>query len=253
MTTKLYDGTVSVTFNAGSHRYKVDGDYKIGCTTILGILNKDGLLQWASNMAVQAMLDGESPEDAKKAFSRKRDKAGDTGSKVHAWIENHLKGFDQPIDKDMRPSVNAYMKWERENDIEILDQERILYSKEHDYCGTVDLVFNMNGKRYVADFKTSDTDKEWKKWYTGRRRPRNEHLLQCALYDQALTEETGLKADAYMVIYITKEGKLFNFEIDYTDYLKETALNLVTVYKFYKQLNFKNEWREDERQDHKEK
>lgn len=248
MITKLYDGTIDVNFKESSHRYQVNGEYKIGCTTILGILNKEGLLQWAANMAVQAMLDGETPEDAKKAYARKRDKAGDTGTKVHSWIENHLQGHDLPIDKDMRPSVNAFLKWERENDIEVLEQERIVYSKEHDYCGTVDLVFNMNGKRYVADFKTSDTDKEWKKYYTGRRRPRNEHLLQCALYDQALTEELGTPADAYMVIYITKEGELHNFEVDYTDYLKETALNLVSVYKLYKQLGFKNEWRSYERQ-----
>jgi hypothetical protein len=242
-TYKLYDGEVTVEFNEGTHRYKVNGSYKTGVTTILNLINKPHLIQWSANMAVQAMIDGVPPDQAKYAHTKKRDKSADTGSKVHEWIENHLQGKDLPIDKDMRPSVEAFKRWAESNDIEVLDSERILYSKEYDYCGTVDLVFNRDGKRYVADFKTSDTDKEWKKWYTGRVRARLEHLLQCAMYDQALTEELGTPADSYMVIYITKEGKLHYFDVDYTKELKEGALSLVRAFQQYKQLDSRNEWR----------
>lgn len=241
---KLYNGKYNLEFNERSHRYKVNGEYKTGVTTILSILGKDGLIQWAANMAVAAMQAGAPPEEARKAHIRKRDKSADTGTRVHKWIEKHLQGVATSVSEDMKPSVEAFLKWEQENNIHYLHSEKVLYSEKYDYCGTADVMFELNGKTYMADFKTSDTDKEWKKFYTGRVRARNEHLLQCALYDQAYTEEYGKGFDAYMVIYLTKDGRLHTFEATNTEQLKEAAISVVRTYQLTKQVDFKNEWKE---------
>ena len=252
LTLSLYDGKYQLEFNEGTHRYKVNGDYKQGVTTTLGVLAKDGLIQWAANMVTNHIRDhceiaGEGYlvteddlKDAKYAHAKKRDDSADIGSRVHAWCEAHISGRDLVVDADMQPSVDAFLRWETNNHIEYLFTEKVVYSEQYEYCGTFDVAFVKDGKRYLADFKTSDTDKEYSprlRSYTGLRRARGEHLLQCAAYDQAYTEEYGEGFDAYMVIYLTKEGELFTFETDRTNELKGAFLSVLNTYRQIKDLD----------------
>ncbi len=241
----LYGGLYTLTFSEGSHRYKVNGEYKNGVTTMLGLLGKEGLIQWAANCAVEALQNGDEPQEAKYAWMKKRDKAGDVGTRVHAWIEEHIKGNNSEVSEDMRPSVEAFLQWESTHQPEYAESERMVYSAEFDYCGTVDCVAVIDGKRVVLDFKTGEPDKEYKayeKRYTGKLRARTEHFMQDSLYDQAILEEDGVSAEVYGVVYVTKEGKTHYFTTDKVEQVRNTALSLVNFYKAHKSLEKENEY-----------
>ena len=241
---ELYGGKHILEFNEANHRYKVNGKYKQGVTTMLKLLDKgDGLMQWAVNMAVDAMIAGASVTDARRAYLVKRDSAGDVGKRVHSYIESLLQGKKLPVDPDMEQAVKAYHRWEEKNDIKHIHSERLLYSAEYDFCGTVDDVHEQHGLRVVNDYKTGKPDYEYdqsQKKYTGRVRPRIEHLLQDALYDQCMYEEDGILADKYAVTYCTKDGKLFYFETDKVKELRELALQVVKTYKLLKEVTANN-------------
>lgn len=245
---ELYGGKYSLAFNPTSHRYMVNGQYKHGVTTMLKLLDKgDSLLQWASNMAVEAMLAGLDPMDAKYAYRKKRDDAGDIGKIVHDWIENHVAGNTLPIHDEIKKPVEAYLRWEAERGIEHLEAERVVYSETYDYCGTLDDLHEQSGIRVVNDYKTGKPDFEYDarlKRYTGKVRPRLEHILQCALYDQAIFEEDGVWARKYAVTYVTKEGELYYFETDRVKDFRDLALQVVQTYKILKVTEKLNEFKE---------
>lgn len=246
---QLYNGKYTLEFSEAAHRYKVNGVYKQGVTTMLKMLSKgDTLGQWMVNVCLEAMKAGQPIDKAKYAWRNKRDDAGDVGKRVHAWIEEYTStGTELPIDKDMTDAVEAYRRWERENDIKHIHSERLLYSETHDYCGTVDDVHESRGKRVVNDYKTGNPDFEYNqstKRYTGKVRPRIEHLLQDALYDQCMFEEDGVYADEYAVTYITKDGKLYYFTTDRTKEIRELALLIVQAFKLHKQEDKFNEYKD---------
>lgn len=219
---KLYNGEVDLDFNEGSHRYKVNGQYVEGVTTILSkVIAKDGLLQWAVDLCMK--------EGDRKAHTYKKDAGANVGTQVHKWIEAYLGDKSpEPLSGEAALAVNAFLSWERDNKPEYLFSERILYNRADNYCGTADVAFTINGKRYLADFKTANPKREYKNGkYTGRLRPYPEHFIQCAAYALAyICEENAIRAskgnytldykpfDAYMIIYITKSGELHTFETD---------------------------------------
>lgn len=244
---KLYNGKYLLEFSEEAHRYKVNGVFKQGVTTMLKLLDKgDGLMQWAANMAVESMQAGDPPEVAKKAYLRKRDNAGDVGKRVHSWIENYNQGIETECDEEMKPSVDAYLRWEDQYNVTHLTPERLLYSEEHDYCGTVDDPHLQGSIRVINDYKTGKPDFEYSRTtrrYTGKIRPRIEHFLQDALYDQCMIEEDGIGAEKYAVTYITKDGKLYYCETDRVKELRELALQVVKTYKLLKTENKFNHYR----------
>lgn len=246
MKLKLYDGKYEIEFSEKAHRYKVNGEIVPGVTGMLKLLSKgDSLMQWAVNCAIEAIEAGESPADAKYAYLRKRDTAGDVGKRVHAWIETYTTtGREETYQPDMEAAISAYLKWEKDNDIKHIDSERVVFSEQYRYAGTVDDIHESQGKRVVNDYKTGNPDFEYKnKRYTGQVRPRIEHLLQCALYDQAILEETGQGADRYAVTYITKDGKLYYFFTERVKELRDLATSVVDVYKLLTDETFKNNYR----------
>lgn len=269
-------------FNEGSHRYTINGKFVNGVTTMLGLLGKEGLIQWSANMAVEYIKDHSAKQDAfypvlyatdeetlkeaKYAWMKKRDKAGDVGTAVHKCIELHIAGKQHTFaeareyffhnfefTEDAQNEVNGFMEafysfleWEQREQPTYLESERKIYSEKYNYAGTTDLVYmTQDGKRRVSDFKTADTDKEYNKTtktYTGKVRARKEHFYQDALYDQAITEETGVSADEYEVIYLTKDGILHAFQTDRTNEMKATATKLVEFYKLDKEEDKENKY-----------
>ena len=72
--------------------------------------------------------------------------------------------------------------------------ERKVYSREFHYTGTADSVMRVDGRRVVADFKTS------KGIYP-------EYLLQAAAYAHAVVEEDGGAIDDVLLIRVPKDGE----------------------------------------------
>jgi len=215
---RLYNGDIQLKFTHNGHRYQIDqgqGWKPVqGVTTILGkVIAKDGLVSWAANLAVEAMLDGATPEEAKKAHTLKKDKGADIGSEVHTAIENHFYGKKvQVTTPEAEKALQGFYEWLEPRKITSIKNEIPVYSKKYNYCGTCDFIAEIDGRRYIGDWKTSDPKRDYKNnRYTGKFLAYPEHFIQVAAYDQALREMGNDAPDGHMVVYVTKSGKVHTF------------------------------------------
>ena len=145
----------------------------------------------------------------------------------------------------MQPSVKSFLEWEKKNKPEYIFSERILYSKEHDYCGAMDCGAIIDGSKTIIDFKTGDFDKEYnsyKKQYTGKIRGYNEHFIQQGGYSIPLKEETGWEAELLSTLYLPVTGGYEQFSNPFVDFFEETFLSVLDVDTRLKKANKINEY-----------
>lgn len=205
-------------FDEKKHLYFFDGKPMTGCTTILGILAKPALIPWAAKMATEYVRtelkktdkwrwSDEFPrilDEAKGAYARKRDDAADAGTELHALVEEYVRSCieknsgdadwrDRPDAEEMSSSLKLFRDWACKEKIRFIATETRLYSKELWVAGTVDLVFEKGGKRFVGDIKT------YKKLWD--RVP----LIQCAGY-ALMWEEMQLAKPAAELVDEMKGG-----------------------------------------------
>jgi len=208
-------------FNENNHSYTLDGKRLYGCTTVLGVIAKPALIGWAAKMSVeyikencQKFADSDADffkvtdavlEEAQSAHRKKKEAGGTKGTDVHAFLEEYVNlcittnnGFALPSEKGPTP----FVAWAIENKVKFLASERQIYSEKLWVAGTVDVLFEMNGKRYVGDFKTQKAI--WD------RTP----FFQCAGYQLMLVEMGEEKFDGRCVIRIG-EGK--DFEVIFSE------------------------------------
>lgn len=177
----LYNGEVGIKFYPLSHQYwaAVDGEKfkrKPGVTTICGIKDKSiGLMSWAQNITADFLLSkiekGEkiSSDDVLEAVIQnevQRDAAADIGSQIHGWVEAYIKfklgepGYPEmpaiPDFPEAVTGVNGFLDWEKSHDVKFLSSERVVFSKEHDYIGTLDIEAMVDGRRCLVDLKSSN-------------------------------------------------------------------------------------------------
>lgn len=143
--------------------YEIDGIWYPRVTSIVSIKSKPALLRYYGGMRSFKAAD-----DAKEASARE-------GSLVHQAVELIAKGENPEIDPIARPSVDAYLEFVRNNDVEPLLIEQRVVSREHGYAGTIDMLARVNGIVGVLDIKTS-------------KRIYRDYGLQTAAYVQALQE-----------------------------------------------------------------
>lgn len=127
----------------------VNGDLYVSVSTILKQEGKD-LVGWA----LRTFGPADEPVKAHKAYM---DKVSDLGSRIHSYVEHDLKGEpidDSLIQADMLPAIESWEQFKNSNDIKLVASERTVSSFRWRVAGTVDLVCRLNGKLYVADFKT---------------------------------------------------------------------------------------------------
>lgn len=226
------------TFEPKSHSYKLDGRRLTGVTTIIGVLDKPALVQWSANMACDYIEKAEevTPEvikEARTAWRRKRDKAGDIGNRIHSAIEEYVKAKinSQPVPvleltEHEQKMFDKFLEWEKDNNVKFLLSEQKLYSEKHWFAGTVDLVVEIDGKKYVADIKTAKDI-----YYT--------NFIQMAGYHVALEELGKIKDCAgYIVVNLPKElnrkgeAKLKVEQKTNMEDFKKAFLNCVELYRF---------------------
>jgi hypothetical protein len=262
----LYADTdpVIISFTESNHRYKVvdpveHSGYKTGVTTILRVLNKPALMQYAANKAVDTFYEAYKLADSlwtKEAFKELckkskyahityRDAKADIGKNVHSWIEQHIAGTDNEVTDEMKPSVDAFLLWEKVNKPEYIYSERILYSKEYDYCGAMDCGAIIDGIKTIIDFKTGNFDQEYdsyKKQYTGKGRSYNEHFIQQGGYSVPLKEETGWQAEMLTTLYLPVTGGAHAFSNPFVQFFEETFLAVLDVDRRLKKADKLNEY-----------
>lgn len=236
---QLYGGSVELGFDRHRHTYTVDGEAVPNVTTITGVIAKQGLDGWAMRMALEHLrvgLKGRPDEvqlqrlfeEAALAAEKVKQEGGYVGRATHEWIEEHTEPLISsgregdgravrplPTSAPVRAAVEAFLEWERVARPIYLHSERKVYSREHNYTGTVDAVALIEGSlidtwRLAKRGRVLEAAKE----LLGRRRTTldyktgnkvmTEAHLQIRAYDQALSEEDGVLSDERIILHLPK-------------------------------------------------
>ncbi len=149
-------------FYPASHRYKLDGEWVPGVTTLLGVLDKPGLRKWAASSVAEYVADhreaiehlyaaGRGPMVAalkETPWQQSKDAAA-RGTTFHDFAEQILKGEEVDVPDDQVPLVENALRFMEDYRIEPLLVEAVVGSREHRYAGKLDLL-------------TEDTIWDWK-------------------------------------------------------------------------------------------
>src|SRR3990167_5649676 len=125
------------TFNKEKHEYLLDGKPLTGVTSVIGVLGKPQLIQWAANMAVDYVktskvwqLVPDTPrkimigdkeletllEEARTAHRKKKEAAGTHGTDSHKlvedWIKEQMTGNRADVDYK---SIQPFIDWAHDN------------------------------------------------------------------------------------------------------------------------------------------
>lgn len=156
--------------HGGGHSYyEVDdagNETKIpGVTTLLGDgIPKGGLTNWAAGEAAQYAITNwdalagkgllERAKDIQFAWQRTRDAAAGKGTRIHQIAERLLRG--ERVDKpdELAGHVEACVRFLDEYQVHGVVSEATVVNRAIPYAGTLDLVADMLGHRYLIDWKT---------------------------------------------------------------------------------------------------
>ena len=203
-------------FDEVNHLHTLDGKALTGVTTVLSVIAKPALIQWAANMACDFIetsfanwtQDKDSVFDiktvckeARTAHKKKKETAGTWGTELHAEIEEIIKNAVEltggfiPAVSTKTPELEKFTTWATENKVRFISSEKHVYSRELWVGGIADIVCEIDGKLYVGDIKTSSGIYP-------------EHYIQCSAYAMILLEMAVFPkmCDGVVVINIDKKG-----------------------------------------------
>lgn len=236
------------TFDEKKHVYKYDGKPVTGVTTVIGVLAKPALIGWAAKMAVEYVRSNvkyhgaendegkgfviypqelrEVLKDAQSAHTKKKEAAGEHGTNAHALVEEYinqclLHNEGNPFTIGLESEqIKKVVDWSLENVDHFLFSERKMFNKDWWVAGTADFAYvGKDGKRYMADFKTSSGIYGIDYW------------LQVAAYRMLAEAEGDEPYDGMTVVRLGKDGK---FEVQYMDdydTCHKAFLSCLTLYR----------------------
>ena len=226
-------------FDPKLHAHTLDGKPLMGVTTVLSVISKPMLIQWAANMAcdyisdhAEIPLNGQSGlhisekvlREARTAHRTKKEAAGDWGTIVHKAIEEWIKDKkDTILEGNQQTAFDHFKDWAIDNNVEFLESEKHLYSEKMWIGGICDLVIKMNGKKYVADIKTSSGIY-------------NEAFFQMAAYALMLEEQGVNDIEGYLVINLKKDGTMDLKRADNMEINKEAFKHALGLYQIIQSI-----------------
>ncbi len=169
-------------------------------TTIIGALDKPALLYWAAEQTAKAAaasartlaarIDEEGEEavvkwlrDARFRRPKGERSAAELGTAVHEACETYALTGERPdMDDDVVPFFEQFDRWCQRFQPTYQAAEMTVYSPQYGYAGTCDAFLNIDGVRFIADYKTSKKSYDAKGNPTG---PYPEVALQLAAYRHA--------------------------------------------------------------------
>lgn len=228
---------MSYTFEESGHKHLWDGKRMTGVTTVLGVIAKPALIGWAANMAVdyveehlKELLVSVSDAqriiltEARKAHTKKKEAAGDIGKLVHAVIEEYIKNGTEPtLDEQGMKMFENFRKWIIDNKVKFIESEKHLYSESMFVGGICDAIVEINGQKWLYD------------WKTGGTRVYAEVFFQMGGYE-ILLNEMGEHKDitGYGVLGIFKDGTMEEKRSISNEENKEAFM---AAFKLYRTLN----------------
>lgn len=197
-----------------------NGERVPSVTTVLGILNKPALLEWAWKLGTEGI-----------DYKAIRDTAADIGSLAHYLILCHLKGIEpdtseysqQVIDK-AETCLIKFWDWEKGHTLKPTLIETPLVSELYRFGGTPDWFGLIDGVDEMVDFKTG------KGLYV-------EFFYQLAAYNQLL-QEAG---------YVSKRARILRIGRDENEGFEERMvtglakqwdvfLNCLNIYNLQREI-----------------
>ena len=158
----LYKGKIKGKFlgptedKPNRHMYYINSKRKTGSTTYIGIKDKSRpLMIWKGSLITDYLLrqlkkgaiDERTICVASYIDEIEKEQAADIGSDIHKWCEQYINfkmkksktAPDMPESKNVQVGVNGFLDWEKEHKVKFISSERVVYSKKHDYIGTMDI------------------------------------------------------------------------------------------------------------------
>lgn len=118
----------------------------------------------------------------------------------YTWIE---PSGDTEQDKVALKSFEAYLKWFTESGLEVVESEKMVYSIEQNYAGTLDRIYKTpEGDLIIGDFKTSNLSKKSPLGI------RDSYWSQLGAYAKAYSEEYGVEFKDAVIVNSPKNGGL---------------------------------------------
>lgn len=188
---------LAVTFPDGSRKYvhPLTGEQVPSVTSVLKIIANPRLRNWRVNTAARYARENWEDLAQLAAWERESLIAGapdaaagaraEVGTAVHEAAEAWAKGVPAPeLPKSIGSYMNQFAGFLMECNPEILESEATVWSREHRYAGTFDLLVRIKGVTWLLDTKTS-------------KRPYPEHGLQLAALANAdfLIREDGTEEE----------------------------------------------------------
>lgn len=173
----------------------------VSVTKCLQSINKPQLLGWAAKEAYYAVINnpGISEQEAVNAHLNARDKAASRGSTVHSVIEAYkVSGaVIGSVPGPMGGYADAFYQWIKDSSVQVIEQEKTVFSDKYRYAGTLDLLVKLNGNDdlWVVDAKTNKDGAVYP-----------EHHLQVSAYLAALREQ-GISPKGGAILALREDGK----------------------------------------------
>ena len=221
------------------HELEVNGEWKAltGCTTILSILAKPALIPWAAKMTVEFLkdkLEGIKKldqtnfelllDEAKKAHTKRKEKAGEWGTKIHEEVERYIGNTIQlsgkAKDTTKYDNIDNFIEWSEKNKVNFLESEKNIWSEKLWIGGIVDFICEIDGQVWIGDIKTSGSG-----IYP-------DHFFQCAGYHLML-EDMELYPDikGYLILNLKENGEFLEKRSVSNEANKKIFLNCLEIYR----------------------
>ena len=202
------------TTDTGRKYFTPEGNAYPSITTVLGVLNKEGIIAWRKRV-------GE--EEANKISQQ----ASVRGTAVHKLAEDYLNN-----DPDWKEGAMPTNLFSFEDIKKIMDkrlnniwmQEVFLYSDKLKTAGQLDCIGEWDGELAIVDFKTSKRVK--------KREDITSYFIQMCFYAAAFLERTGIAIKKGVIVMAVDGNEPLIFEMNTHDYLQ----HLVAVRKKYQEM-----------------
>lgn len=209
----------------GGLYFKFNKAYLSTTEIINKVLDKPALRYWFGQQVYLATIKDPSI-DEKEALSapyKVSSQAKDRGSTIHSIVEAY-KETGEIIDKipeDYKGYAQAFYDFMNSFDIDVLEQEKSIFSDKHMIAGTLDMFAKIKDKQYIIDVKTG------KDIY-------NEAGLQLSAYAEIMRENGFVVDDIAVLLLETGKDGLptgkYKFQTMKDDFGTFEALKRVYVY-----------------------
>lgn len=222
--------TEEESYDINNSSYKYNNHVVPRVTEILSkCIHSDSLMYWANSL-------GFKHNSYKKTMEMYAGWGTDCHNHIDKFIESDFKERGTPDSIQAMNAFDSYLFW-----FDDISQTNNVYVKMHEqpitcryFGGTLDGLYEINGKLYLIDYKTSNT-------ITFK------YCLQLAAYRYILRTEYGIEVDGVLILQLSKNEISYkewflNFNIaEHLQYIQECEHAFLSiVYAYYNILKVEN-------------